>query len=56
MGLKNCVLVLLWLLLKCFLEDFTRVGMLKKKDNDKLKSVQRNKVIKCLENKVCHKR
>lgn len=28
---KNCVLVLLWLLLKCPLEVFTHVGLLKKK-------------------------
>lgn len=53
---KNCVRVLLWLLLKCPLEVFTHVGLFKKKDNDKLKRVQRNEVIKCLENKVCQKR
>lgn len=52
---RNCVLVLLWQRLKCPLEDFTHVGLLKK-DSDKLKRVQRNKVIKCLENKVCQKR
>ena len=54
--LKKKYLVLLWLLPKCPLEDFTHAGSVKKKDNDKLKGVQRSKVIKCLENKVCQKR
>lgn len=40
--LKKKYLVLLWLLPKCPLEDFTHVGAIKKKDNDKLKGVQRS--------------
>lgn len=35
---------------------FHSCGAVKKKDSDKLKGMQRSKVIKCLENKVCQKR